>query len=86
MTALLLCTPSHAQASAATVLAAYYDGSVPVSTIPANALTDVIYAFGEPGAGNICHSPSSEQAKAFAQLRALRKTHPHLRLMLSIGG
>jgi chitinase len=85
MLAVLPCT-AHVRANAFTVLAAYYDGSVPVSSIPASELTDVIYAFGEPGAGNVCHSPSREQAKAFSQLRRLRDAHPHLRLLLSIGG
>jgi len=83
---MLCCTAVRGRAEAPAVLAAYYDGSVPVSTIPAGALTDVIYAFGEPGVGNICHSASTEQAKAFTQLRALRNAHRHLHLLLSIGG
>jgi chitinase len=70
------------------VLAAYYFASAgtPVSSIPANKLTDVIYAFGEPGSGNVCHAVSTQQQRDFAQLRALRAAHPHLRLLLSIGG
>ncbi|MBV9271334.1 MAG: glycoside hydrolase family 18 protein [Candidatus Eremiobacteraeota bacterium] len=68
------------------VVAAYYMGDVPVSTIPAQSLTDVIYAFGEPGAGNICRAASQTQNNTFAQLRALRAAHPHLRLLVSIGG
>lgn len=69
------------------VLAAYYCGRcAPISAIPANILTDVTYAFGEPGAGNVCHTPSDAQAKEFAQLRRLRASHPQLRLLLSIGG
>ncbi len=69
-------------------VAAYYfdDGSFPVSKIPAADLTDLIYAFGEPGAGNICHPPSAAQSKTFAQLRKVREAHPQLRLLISIGG
>jgi chitinase len=79
-------TPAH-------VLAAYYCGEsvhcsppLPVSAIPADSLTDLIYAFGEPGADNECHRPGHAQANEFAQLRELRRSHPHLRLLLSIGG
>lgn len=41
---------------------AYYGASISVARLPANDLndlTDIIYAFGEPGAGNICHAPTS---------------------------
>lgn len=73
-------------AKPAHVLAAYYMGDVPVSRLPAASLTDVIYAFGEPGSGNVCHVPDRSQIRTFAQLRALRDRHPALRLLLSIGG
>lgn len=56
----------------ATVLAAYYSPRTPVSAIPAASLTDVIYAFGEPGAGNVCHVPGPRQSARFSELRALR--------------
>jgi chitinase len=73
-------------AAAAFVIAAYYSGGIPVEQIPADRLTDVIYAFGEPGDGNVCHDASAKQAAIFVQLRRLRAEHPHLRLLLSIGG
>ena len=84
-TVLLFAIPLSAHA-AKPVMAAYYDASVPVARLPANDLTDIIYAFGEPGAGNICHAPAGEQLRTFAQLRALRAAHPGLRLLISIGG
>jgi len=68
------------------VLAGYYDGEMPVSRIPAGRLTDIIYAFGEPGRDDVCHPPDAHQTVAFAQLRALRAAHPGLRLLVSIGG
>ncbi|HET7812786.1 MAG TPA: glycoside hydrolase family 18 protein [Candidatus Baltobacteraceae bacterium] len=78
--------PVNVLAAAAFVVAAYYNGAVPVEQIPADRLTDVIFAFGEPGEGNVCHDASPRQAAIFAQLRKLRAEHPHLRLLLSIGG
>jgi chitinase len=75
------------------LLVAYYCGpaegcapAMPVSKIPAASLTHVIYAFGEPGAGNICHAPSAAQNRDFAQLRDLRAAHKDLHILLSIGG
>src|SRR5437763_11277123 len=82
----LLATTQNVYTDQQRVMAAYYMGDVPVSRIPAQTLSDIIYAFGEPGAGNICHPASSAQNKTFAQLRALRRSHPHLRLLVSIGG
>lgn len=59
---------------------------MPVDKIPVRKLTDLIYAFGEPGAGNVCHGPSAKEDAIFSKLRALRAAHPRLRLLLSIGG
>jgi chitinase len=69
-----------------TVVAAYYADGMPVSKIPVYQLTDLIYAFGEPGSGNTCHQPGAKESATFAQLRALRAAHPNFRLLLSIGG
>jgi chitinase len=82
----VLTSSARAADTARPILAAYYMGDVAVSSIPADALTDVIYAFGEPGAGNICHAPDKKQTRTFSQLRSLRAKYPHLRLLLSIGG
>lgn len=73
-------------AAAAFVVAAYYNGGVPVEQIPADRLTDIIFAFGEPGEGNVCHDASPRQDAIFAQLREFRNAHPHLHLLISIGG
>ena len=86
LAALLLSAIPLCAHAARPVTAAYYDPDVPASRLPVNDLTDIIYAFGEPGAGNICHAPSQGQANTFAPLRALRAAHPGLRLLLSIGG
>jgi chitinase len=67
-------------------IAAYYDGGVPVSTIPAKQLSDIIYAFGEPDAANLCAAPTSKQVKQLAELRQLRTNNPGLHLLISIGG
>lgn len=68
------------------VLAGYYMGEMPAAKIPANQLTDVIYAFGEPGVANICHPSGPHEKAQLASLRLLRSRYPRLRLLVSIGG
>jgi chitinase len=69
------------------VLAAYFCGGCgPVSSLRPQLLTDVIYAFAEPGRGNVCFPPGAAQSEQFAALRALRAAHPALHLLISIGG
>lgn len=67
-------------------VAAYYDGGMPVRAIPASRIDDIIYAFAEPDGGNVCTPPTNVQLRAFAGLRALRRRHPGLKLLVSIGG
>ncbi|MHB8817186.1 MAG: glycoside hydrolase family 18 protein [Steroidobacteraceae bacterium] len=74
----------HAQA--APQIAAYYDGGMPVSQIPAARINELIYAFGEPNDAGTCTPPTAAQIETFAALRRLRQQHPGLRLMVSIGG
>jgi chitinase len=74
------------QARATSQIAAYYDGGMPVSQIPAAQINDLIYAFGEPNDAGACTPPTAAQQGTFAALRELRKEHPGLRLMVSIGG
>ena len=75
-----------AHAEAAPQVAAYYDGGMPVSQIPAGQINDLIYAFGEPNDAGVCTPPTAVQSGTFAGLRGLRKAHPGLRLIVSIGG
>lgn len=77
---------SSIRAEAAQRIAAYYDGGMPVSAIPAGKLSELIYAFGEPDDAGVCAAPTPAQIGTFAALRELRKQHPALRLILSIGG
>jgi chitinase len=74
------------QAQATPQIAAYYDGAMPVSQIPAAQINDLIYAFGEPNDAGVCTSPTAAQSATFAALRQLRKEHPGLHLIVSIGG
>jgi chitinase len=74
------------QAQATPQIAAYYDGGMPVSQIPAAQINDLIYAFGEPNDAGVCTPPTAAQSGTFAALRQLRKEHPGLRLIVSIGG
>lgn len=83
--ALLALIPLKA-ALAAPPIAAYYVPKMPVSKIPAEKLSYVIYAFAHAGDDNLCAKPTSAQKKTFAQLRKLRDAHPHLRVLFSIGG
>jgi chitinase len=75
-----------AGAQAAPQVAAYYDGGMSVSRIPASRIDDLIYAFGEPNDAGVCTAPTAAQADTFRALRALRRRHPGLRLIVSIGG
>ncbi|MDE2051933.1 MAG: chitinase, partial [Gammaproteobacteria bacterium] len=72
--------------AAAPQIAAYYDGGMPVSQIPAGKISDLIYAFGEPNDAGLCTPPTAAQSGTFAALRELRQQHPGLRLIVSIGG
>jgi chitinase len=74
------------RAQATPQIAAYYDGGMPVSQIPAAQINDLIYAFGEPNDAGVCTPPTAAQSGTFVALRALRKQHPGLRLIVSIGG
>lgn len=74
------------QARATPQIAAYYDGGMPVSQIPAAQINDLIYAFGEPNDAGVCTPPTAAQTGKFAALRQLRREHPGLRLIVSIGG
>ncbi|HET7176990.1 MAG TPA: glycoside hydrolase family 18 protein [Gammaproteobacteria bacterium] len=80
-----LWTASPARAVAPEI-AAYYDGSTPVSSLPAGKLDYLFYAFGEPDDHDLCAPPTPEQLKLFAGLRQLRAGHPRLHLLISIGG
>jgi chitinase len=74
------------QAWAMPQIAAYYDGGMPVAQIPASRINDLIYAFGEPNDAGECTPPTSAQSGTFAALRKLRRQHPALKLIVSIGG
>ena len=76
-------TPARAGAPP---IAAYYDGGMPVAEIPAAKLNTILYAFGEPNAGDVCSAPTAAQRRTFGELRRLRKRYTGLKLMVSIGG
>ncbi len=75
-----------ARAQAIPRIAAYYDGGMPVAQIPAASINDLIFAFGEPNDAGACTPPTAAQAATLAQLRELRRQHPGMRLIVSIGG
>ena len=81
--ALVLAAPARA---AAPQVVAYYDGGMPVTDIPVQDLDAVIYAFEEPDRAGRCAAPSPAQQRIIAQLRELRRRHPGLELLVSIGG
>ena len=58
------------------------------SDIPAHLLTHINYAFAmiDPDTGTLALDNPTQDEKNFAALRALREEHPHLRLLLSVGG
>ncbi|MDW7601795.1 glycosyl hydrolase family 18 protein, partial [Stenotrophomonas maltophilia] len=79
---------AHATPAQPPIFGAYYPGGsaerYPVSSIPAERLTHLFYAFStiEDGRCTI----GAEAPKNFAALAELKKAHPHLRTLISIGG
>lgn len=73
---------------AANVIGAYYPGGsaerYPVAQIPADKLTHVFYAFARIEDGR-CTADAKANAH-FAELAELKRKHPHLRTLISIGG
>jgi chitinase len=71
------------------VIAAYYyhSSAMPVSAIPVNRLTDVIYAFANINSAGECYLPDAPTAAAdFRALGLLKRSHPWLQTEISIGG
>ncbi|MGG6462680.1 glycoside hydrolase family 18 protein [Solilutibacter silvestris] len=88
---LVAATLLSARVSAATpgkVVAAYYSGGTvaryPVETLPADTLTHLFYAFAGIRDGQCSASP--ESGTHFAALAKLKREHPKLRTIISIGG
>jgi len=85
-----LCTTAAeaADGPAANVIGAYYPGGsaerYPVAQIPADRLTHLFYAFARIEDGR-CTVDAKADAH-FVALAELKRTHPHLRTLISIGG
>jgi len=80
--------PVASHAAQPPIYGAYYPGGsaerYPVSRIPADRLTHLFYAFSTIDAGRC--TVGAEAADNFAALAELKKAHPHLRTLISIGG
>ena len=94
--ALLLGTPTEAEMrtyeSGATAVGYYagwaaYQGYTP-DQIPAEQLTQINYAFAQinPNTLTIALENEAHDKKNLAALRQLRNKHPHLKLLISVGG
>jgi len=85
---LLVVMAFSAAVSAAPVIGAYYPGykaaSYPVSQIPADKITHLFYAFAKIEHGQCAVAP--EAWAHFAALAELKREHPRLRTLISIGG
>ena len=57
-----------------------------IENIPADKLTHLSYAFANIDVNNHCYFSQPEDAPNIAKLQALRAAHPHLKLVLSVGG
>ncbi|UNK48574.1 glycoside hydrolase family 18 protein [Lysobacter sp. S4-A87] len=70
------------------VIGAYYPGGsasrYPVAQIPADKLTHLFYAFARIEDGRCVVAPDA--GAHFAALTELKRKHPHLRTLISIGG
>jgi chitinase len=75
-------------AAASPVIGAYYPGyraaSYPVERIPADKLTHLFYAFAHIEDGRCAVAPDAP--KHFAAFAQLKRQHPQLRTLISIGG
>ncbi|HEY0659904.1 MAG TPA: glycoside hydrolase family 18 protein [Lysobacter sp.] len=71
------------------MIGAYFPGGTaaryPISGIPADKLTHVFYAFATIEDGH-CVSRGADSGAHFAALAELKRRHPHLRTLISIGG
>jgi len=82
--------PGAVQAASAQspIFGAYYPGGsagrYPVSSIPAERLTHLFYAFSTIEDGRCVIG--ADASKNLAELADLKKAHPHLRTLISIGG
>lgn len=84
---------AHTYASPTHTVVGYYAGwsayqGYQASDLPVHLLTHINYAFAgiDPDAGTLVLDDPEQDRKNFAALRALREKHPHLKLMLSVGG
>lgn len=78
----------HAAPAQSPIFGAYYPGGsagrYPVSGIPAERLTHLFYAFSTIEDGRCVIG--ADASKNVAELADLKKAHPHLRTLISIGG
>lgn len=78
----------HAAPAQSPIFGAYYPGGsagrYPVSSIPAERLTHLFYAFSTIEDGRCVIG--ADASKNLAELADLKKAHPHLRTLISIGG
>ena len=84
---------AHTYAPPAHTVVGYYAGwsayrGYQASDLPVRLLTHINYAFAgiDPDDGTLVLDDPEQDRKNFAALRALREEHPHLKLMLSVGG
>ena len=96
MTALLMGTPAEAEQrtyDGGDIVVGYYAGwaayqGYTPEQIPAEHLTQINYAFAriDPDTLTITLENEAHDQKNLAALRQLRKEHPHLKLLISVGG
>lgn len=88
----IACVPAHATDDprpAAKVVGAYFPGQAasryPIARIPADKLTHLFYAFATIEEGR-CVIKDADAGAHFAALAELKRKHPRLRTLISIGG
>jgi chitinase len=88
LVASIVFAPAHADTSTKKVIGAYYPGGsaarYPIAQIPADRLTHLFYAFARIEEGRCVIG--AEADAHFAALAQLKRSHPHLRTLISIGG
>jgi chitinase len=89
LAATIVFAPAHAAGTSTTkVIGAYYPGGsaarYPIAQIPADRLTHLFYAFARIEEGRCVIG--AEADAHFIALAQLKRSHPHLRTLVSIGG
>jgi chitinase len=76
---------ADAPAPSRPVLEAFWSGTPSADQLPASLLNTISYDFASPADGH-CSAPSDKQRADIASLAAVKRAHPDLTVLISVGG